>query len=75
MFSIRFFISILELISSDRTPKPAAVETVSQLIAYGVSSNKIKSDYVLFGHRQTWQTACPGNRLYNMIKSWPHWQE
>ncbi|XP_011344963.1 peptidoglycan-recognition protein SC2 isoform X2 [Ooceraea biroi] len=59
---------------SNRTPKPAAVQAVSKLIAYGVSNDEIKSDYILLGHRQTGQTTCPGNSLYGMIKSWPHWQ-
>ncbi|XP_020296957.1 peptidoglycan-recognition protein SC2-like [Pseudomyrmex gracilis] len=58
---------------SNRTPNQAAIQAVQNLIAYGVSTNKIKNNYVLYGHRQTWQTACPGNTLYETIKSWPHW--
>ncbi|XP_018337898.1 PREDICTED: peptidoglycan-recognition protein SC2-like [Trachymyrmex septentrionalis] len=59
----------------NRTPNAAAVQAVANLIAYGVESNKIKSNYKLLGHRQTWSTECPGNSLYTMIKSWPRWSE
>lgn len=57
-----------------RTPNVAAVEAISKLIAYGVSNNEIKSDYKLLGHRQTWATNCPGDDLFAMIQSWPHWE-
>ncbi|EFN81745.1 peptidoglycan-recognition protein SC2 isoform X1 [Harpegnathos saltator] len=58
---------------TNRTPNSAAVQAVDSLIAYGVSSGEIKNDYKLLGHRQTWQTNCPGNSLYTMMQSWPHW--
>ncbi|KAL6423448.1 hypothetical protein ACFW04_010204 [Cataglyphis niger] len=60
---------------SNRTPKAAAIEAVAKLIERGVNNGEIKSDYKLLGHRQTWATACPGNSLYTMIQSWPHWTE
>ncbi|XP_071581463.1 peptidoglycan recognition protein 3-like [Temnothorax nylanderi] len=56
-----------------RTPNAAAVQAVANLIAHGVQNHKIKNDYKLLGHLQTWTTACPGNSLYTMIKSWPNW--
>jgi len=68
-------ISLTCFFSLDRTPKTAAVQAVSNLIARGVETGEIKSNYKLLGHRQTWSTACPGNSLYTMIKSWPHWSE
>ncbi|TGZ51232.1 Uncharacterized protein DBV15_03183 [Temnothorax longispinosus] len=58
---------------SDRTPNAAAVQAVTNLIAHGVQNRKIKNDYKLLGHLQTWATNCPGNSLYTMIKSWPNW--
>ncbi|XP_012228599.1 peptidoglycan-recognition protein SC2 [Linepithema humile] len=60
---------------SNRTPNRAAVDAVTNLITHGVQNGQIKSDYKLLGHRQTWQTACPGNSLYTMIQSWPHWSQ
>lgn len=59
----------------DRTPNATAIEAVAKLIARGVDNDEVKSDYKLLGHRQTWATACPGNDLYAMIQSWPHWTE
>ncbi|XP_014482419.1 PREDICTED: peptidoglycan-recognition protein SC2-like [Dinoponera quadriceps] len=58
---------------TNRTPNTAAVQAVQRLIDHGVSIGEIKNDYKLLGHRQTWQTACPGNSLYTMMQSWPHW--
>ncbi|KMQ95640.1 peptidoglycan-recognition protein precursor [Lasius niger] len=60
---------------SNRTPKAAAIQAVAKLITRGVDNGEIKSDYKLLGHRQTWSTACPGDSLYTMIQSWPHWTE
>ncbi|CAL1680429.1 unnamed protein product [Lasius platythorax] len=60
---------------SNRTPKAAAIQAVAKLITRGVNNGEIKSDYKLLGHRQTWSTACPGDSLYTMIQSWPHWTE
>ncbi|KAK2575090.1 hypothetical protein KPH14_008820 [Odynerus spinipes] len=54
-------------------PNPAAVRATQNLIAYGVANGKIQSDYKLLGHRQTAQTTCPGNSLYDLIKTWPKW--
>jgi len=68
-------ISLTRFFSLDRTPNVAAVQAVGDLIAHGVKIGEIKSEYKLLGHRQTWSTACPGNSLYTMIKSWPHWSE
>ncbi|XP_025075065.1 peptidoglycan-recognition protein SC2-like [Pogonomyrmex barbatus] len=58
-----------------RTPNAAAIRAVAYLIFQGVENGKIKSDYKLLGHRQTWPTMCPGDSLYTMIKSWPHWSD
>ncbi|XP_046831405.1 peptidoglycan recognition protein 3-like [Vespa crabro] len=60
---------------TNTTPNPASIRTTKNLIAYGVANNKIKSDYKLLGHRQTAQTDCPGNSLYNMIKTWNNWSD
>ncbi|XP_076221970.1 peptidoglycan recognition protein 3-like [Nomia melanderi] len=54
-------------------PNAAAITTVQKLIDYGVSIGKIQGNYTLYGHRQTTSTKCPGDSLYNLIQSWPHW--
>lgn len=70
MYFSNIFVQLL-----DRTPNKAAVDAIANLISYGVQNGQIKNDYKLLGHRQTWQTNCPGNRLYTMIQSWPHWSQ
>jgi hypothetical protein len=63
------------LFSAARPPNQAALNAVRQLIECGVESNKIVVDYQLIGHRQNTasSTDCPGDALYNEVKSWPHW--
>ncbi|XP_043270911.1 peptidoglycan-recognition protein SC2-like [Venturia canescens] len=57
----------------EREPQPAAIKSTKDLIAYGVSLGEINSSYVLYGHRQTSSTLCPGTTFYESLKSWPHW--
>ncbi|XP_052870252.1 peptidoglycan-recognition protein LB [Anopheles cruzii] len=47
----------------------AATETV---IEYGVRQGIIAQNYTLLGHRQVRATECPGDRLFEEIKTWPH---
>jgi len=54
-------------------PPAAQLQQVKDLIAYGVSNGYISSTYKLIGHRQAVSTDCPGNRLYEEIKTWPRW--
>jgi len=58
---------------TSRKPNDAALQAVKDLISCGVSQNKISSDYNLIGHRQAKRTECPGDKLYDEIKSWPRW--
>ncbi|XP_026209346.1 N-acetylmuramoyl-L-alanine amidase-like [Anabas testudineus] len=44
-----------------------------QLVSCAVGGGRLKSNYILKGHRQMVSTSCPGNALYNEIKRWPHW--
>lgn len=47
-------------------------KTAMALIAAGVELGYIKSDYKLLGHRQVRATECPGDALFNEIKTWDH---
>ncbi len=52
------------------------MQAFHDLSACMVETGKIKADYDLYGHRQTkppGATLCPGDRLYDLIQSWPHW--
>lgn len=51
----------------------SAKQAVKNLIACGISGGKIQTNYKLLGHRQTKATACPGDKLYQEIKTWPKW--
>jgi len=42
------------------------------LLEEGVRLKKLKPDYLIFGHRQLLETESPGDKLYNIIKTWPH---
>lgn len=55
------------------TPPSNQMEALKNLISCGTDSNKIASDYHLIGHRQGKDTDCPGDALYNLVKTMPHW--
>ncbi|XP_029427105.1 peptidoglycan recognition protein 1 [Rhinatrema bivittatum] len=52
-------------------PTTAAQNAVKSLISCAVSRGTVRSAYTLKGHRNVTATDCPGNTLYNIIKSWP----
>ncbi|XP_011300882.1 peptidoglycan-recognition protein SC2-like [Fopius arisanus] len=58
-----------------RVPQPAAIKAAKALIDFGVANGEIMTNYTLFGHRQTTTTICPGDKLYELIKTWPNWQK
>lgn len=55
-------------------PTNRQLEIAQQLLLDGIKLNKLKSDYRLYGHRQLATTESPGEKLYNIIKNWEHWQ-
>ncbi|XP_014228390.1 peptidoglycan-recognition protein SC2-like [Trichogramma pretiosum] len=58
---------------NNRVPNQGAIRAVQLLIEYGISSNKINEKYSLIGHRQAGHTNCPGDKLYELLKTWTHW--
>lgn len=44
-----------------------------RLIELGVQGGKIDPNYKLLGHRQVSETLSPGDALFSIIKTWPHW--
>uniref|UniRef100_A0A336MT78 CSON006429 protein n=1 Tax=Culicoides sonorensis TaxID=179676 RepID=A0A336MT78_CULSO len=54
-------------------PPPRQIAAAKLLIQEGVKHKYLASDYKLYGHRQFYATESPGNALYNIIKTWPHW--
>lgn len=55
-------------------PTTAMLNAAKQLIACGVSNGQASSNYGLIGHRQAVATECPGNALYNEIRTWPNYR-
>lgn len=73
-FHFFFFLNLIDFcLFTGHVPNAAAIEATKNLISYGVTIGKIQSNYTLLGHRQTAHTSCPGNSLYELIKTWPHW--
>ncbi|CAG5044140.1 unnamed protein product [Parnassius apollo] len=54
-------------------PPKRQIKTVKSLIAQGVELGYIKPDYKLIGHRQVRNTKCPGDALYENVKTWEHY--
>lgn len=48
------------------------LKATHDLITYAVDNGYLAPDYVLHGHRQVRATICPGDALFNEIKTWPH---
>ncbi|XP_026314139.1 peptidoglycan-recognition protein SC2-like [Hyposmocoma kahamanoa] len=64
------------LIGNWSTTSPPAVQlTATQnLINMGMSNGRIQRAHWLRGHRQVTATDCPGNTLFNTIRSWPNFR-
>ncbi|KAK6166251.1 hypothetical protein SNE40_022996 [Patella caerulea] len=58
---------------TSRVPNAAAINALKQLIDCGVKNGKIRSDYIIKGHRDVRATACPGTTFYQLIKTWPRY--
>ena len=56
-----------------RKPNDAALNAIKNLIQCGVSHGYITSTYSLYGHRDVGSTNCPGDALYQEIRTWPHY--
>ncbi|XP_036336905.1 peptidoglycan-recognition protein SB1-like [Rhagoletis pomonella] len=56
------------------TPSQTMLQNAKDLIEHAVQQGYLKDNYTLLGHRQTKATACPGQKLYDEIKTWPHWK-
>ncbi|XP_063910881.1 peptidoglycan-recognition protein SB1-like [Zophobas morio] len=57
---------------TNTTPSQTQLNALKDLLACGTEKNYIRSNYHMIGHRQEKDTSCPGDRLYNEISTWPH---
>lgn len=54
-------------------PSEAALNTVRDVLpSCAIRAGLLRPDYKLFGHRQLGKTDCPGNALFNLLRTWPH---
>ncbi|XP_077999532.1 peptidoglycan recognition protein-like [Glandiceps talaboti] len=58
----------------NQLPNQLAINATKALIKCGVDRGYIKENYSLLGHRDVASTACPGNALYDDIKSWENYE-
>ncbi|CAK9797270.1 Peptidoglycan-recognition protein LF [Anthophora quadrimaculata] len=65
----------ISFIGTFNTVEPPNIQLVAaqRLIEIGVEEGKIVSDYKLLAHKQVSRTLSPGDKLYSIIKTWPHW--
>lgn len=54
-------------------PSDAQLYACQKLLEEGVRLKKLAPDYKLYGHRQLSATESPGDVLYRIIQTWPHW--
>ncbi|XP_017872994.1 PREDICTED: peptidoglycan-recognition protein SC2-like, partial [Drosophila arizonae] len=59
---------------SNSKPTAAMISAAKSLLADAVSRGQISSGYTLYGHRQVSSTECPGNNLWNEIRTWANWK-
>nr|WMZ16818.1 PGRP-LC [Plutella xylostella] len=53
-------------------PPQQQLDACKKLLRIGVETGKLAKDYKLLAHRQLMSTASPGDKLYDIIKDWPH---
>ena len=56
-------------------PRKQQLEEAQALLEVSVKSKKLSSDYILVAHRQVSQTESPGEALFKILKTWPHWKD
>ncbi|XP_001603488.1 peptidoglycan-recognition protein SC2-like [Nasonia vitripennis] len=58
---------------SYKSPIKEQIATAVKLLELGVKNGKLAKDYKLIGQRQVAHTQSPGDKLYNVIRTWEHW--
>ncbi|KAI5213568.1 peptidoglycan recognition protein 1 [Manis pentadactyla] len=59
----------------ERSPPPRALRAAQSLLACGVALGALSPKYEVKGHRDVQQTLSPGDQLYEIIRTWPHYSE
>nr|XP_044995297.1 LOW QUALITY PROTEIN: N-acetylmuramoyl-L-alanine amidase [Jaculus jaculus] len=57
-------------------PDEAALSTVRDVLPRcAVRAGLLRADYRLQGHRQLVHTTCPGDALFGLLRTWPHFAQ
>ncbi|XP_051026694.1 N-acetylmuramoyl-L-alanine amidase [Acomys russatus] len=57
-------------------PSEAALNTVREVLpSCAIRAGFLQPDYKLLGHRQLVHSDCPGNALFDLLRTWPHFTE
>ncbi|XP_015358374.1 peptidoglycan recognition protein 4 [Marmota marmota marmota] len=56
-------------------PNASALEVAKDLIQCAVVKGYLAPNYLLVGHSDVANTLSPGQALYNIIKTWPHFKQ
>lgn len=58
---------------TESLPSEAALNTVRDALpSCAMRAGLLKPDYKLLGHRQLGPSDCPGNALFALLRTWPH---
>jgi len=60
---------------NDIVPVNKSINVYNLLIEEGIRLGKIKKDYKLYGTRQLNGSQSPGDKFYEVIKTWEHWSD
>nr|CAD7447742.1 unnamed protein product [Timema bartmani] len=55
-------------------PPKAQLDAAKLFLNYSVNSGQLYSNYNLIGHKQVAKTQSPGRQLFEIIKTWEHWE-
>uniref|UniRef100_H0WZL5 Peptidoglycan recognition protein 3 n=1 Tax=Otolemur garnettii TaxID=30611 RepID=H0WZL5_OTOGA len=58
----------------EKPPNAVALEAAQDLIQCAVVKGYLAPDYLLVGHSDVTSTPSPGQALYNIIRTWPHFK-
>ncbi|KAF5910471.1 hypothetical protein HPG69_018245 [Diceros bicornis minor] len=66
------YVVVSHMVGSPETPPPRAA--AQSLLACGVALGALRRDYEVKGHGDVQHTLSPGDQLYRIIQTWPHYQ-
>jgi peptidoglycan recognition protein LC len=56
-------------------PTEQQMRSLRILMEEGVRLGKVDPNYRLIGHRQVSNTESPGSKFFNVLQTWPHWND